>query len=388
VNRITGPPIRVSRAHLRTPLTEILARQIRESGPITFAEYMAACLYHPQSGYYTTAVRGGRDDYFTSPSVHPIFGRLLAFQFHEMWRLLDCPTDFILVEAGAGDGALASQILDYAAARFPDFYGALRYVDVEVSAPRRDLAAARLQPHITAHRTTVRAELPLEIPMGCIFSNELLDAMPVHVVVQSKEAMRQILVGCDANGNLVETGGDISDPAIQDYFAVQNVKLIAGQRAEAGLAAVNWLAETGARLERGFILTIDYGYEAAELYGPRHLSGTLLAYRDHRIEENLFAAPGEQDLTAHVNFTALDLWGRRAGLRRTGMAFLSYFLLALARANDFDGLEDSAVSEARRFQARHNFTNLIHPDGMGETFRVLIQHKGVSAPALAGFQPL
>jgi SAM-dependent MidA family methyltransferase len=389
VNRtVAGSRIRAPRGHPRTPLAEILARQIRDGGPITFAEYMAACLYHPQFGYYTAAVRGGRDDYFTSPSVHPIFGRLLAFQFHEMWRLLDRPADFLLVEVGAADGALASQILDYAAARFPDFYGALGYVAVEVSAPRRQVAAVRLQPHIAAYRATLRAELPPEIPAGCVFSNELFDAMPVHVIAQSEEGMREIFVDCDANGNIVETLGDISDIAINDYFAGQNVALVPGQRAEAGLAAANWLAETGARLERGFVLTIDYGYEAAELYGPRHLSGTLLAYRSHRVEENLFAAPGEQDLTAHVNFTALDLWGRRAGLRQTGLAFQNHFLLALARANNFDGLEDSALSEVQRFQARHNFTSLIHPDGMGEMFRVMIQHKGISAPVLTGFQPL
>jgi SAM-dependent MidA family methyltransferase len=375
------------RTRIRTPLAEILARQIRDGGPITFAKYMAACLYHPQFGYYT-GTGGGRGDYFTSPEVHPIFGRLLAFQFQEMWRLLGSPADFLLVEAGAGNGELASQILDYAAAaRFPDFYRSLQYIAVEVSLPRRELAAARLQQHIAAGRAVLRAEIPPEIPVGCVFSNELLDALPVHVVHQQGGALREVFVGCDSDGDFVEMLGKISDPAIRDYFAAQNVVFVSDQRAEAGLAAANWLAEAAARLGRGFILTIDYGYEAAELYGPRHLAGTLLAYRSHRTEENLFAAPGEQDLTTHVNFTALDLWGRPSGLQRTGLVFQSQFLLALARANDFHGLEDSSMNDAQRFQARHDFTSLIHPDGMGETFSVLIQHKGISTPSLASLQP-
>jgi SAM-dependent MidA family methyltransferase len=387
VNRaIVGTKIRSPQGQLRTPLAEFLARQILKGGPITFADYMAACLYHPQFGYYTGPASGGRNDYFTSPSVQPIFGRLLASQFHEMWRLLDSPTDFLLVEAGAGAGMLASQILDYAAVRFPKFYQALQYVAVEISEPRRQLAAGRLQMHIAGHRARLHSEMPLEIPMGCIFSNELLDALPVHSIERRNGVLEDILVTCDAQGNLAKTAGGIFAPAINDYLATQNVILAKGQRAEAGLAAADWIAEAGSRLRRGFVLTIDYGYEAAELYGQRHRSGTLLAYRNHRIEENPFVAPGEQDLTAHVNFTALDLWGRRAALERMGLVFQSSFLLALARANDFDGLEDASMNEGQRFQARHNFTTLIHPDGMGETFRVLIQCKGISAPSLTGLR--
>lgn len=385
---IVTTKIRSPQGQPRTPLAKFLARQILESGPITFADYMAACLYHPRFGYYTGPASGGRNDYFTSPSVRPIFGRLLAFQFHEMWRLLDSPADFLLVEAGAGPGVLASQILDYAAGRFPHFYKSLQYVAVEISEPRRQLVAEQLQAHIAAHRARLHSETPQEIPVGCIFSNELLDALPVHLIERRNGALGEILVSCDAQGILAETVGNISAPAINDYLAIQNVILAEGQRAEAGLAAARWVNEAGSRLKRGFVFTIDYGYEAAELYGARHLSGTLLAYRNHRIEENLFAAPGEQDLTAHVNFTALDLWGRRAALERTGLVFQSNFLLALARANDFEGLEEASMTEAQRFQARHSFTTLIHPDGMGETFRVFIQHKGISAPSLTGLQPL
>ena len=136
------------------------------------------------------------------------------------------------------------------------------------------------------------------------------------------------------------------------------------------------------------MLTIDYGHEARELYNERHVRGTLLAYHAHRTSEDWYARPGEQDLTAHVNFTALDQWGARAGLARTGLVSQTNFLLALGRGNEFADLYDEGMSEADRVRARLGLKSLIHPEGMGETFQVLIQHQGVDAPRLTGLQPL
>jgi SAM-dependent MidA family methyltransferase len=152
-----------------------------------------------------------------------------------------------------------------------------------------------------------------------------------------------------------------------------------GQQAEAGLEACDWILEVGRRLERGFVVSIDYGHEAAALYDAHHMAGTALAYANHRESEEFYAAPGEQDLTAHVNFTALKLWGRRSGLEPLGLVSQMAFLLALGRQNDFADLYDEGMDETGRVRARLQLKTLIFPEGMGERFQVLVQQKGAAA---------
>jgi SAM-dependent MidA family methyltransferase len=176
--------------------------------------------------------------------------------------------------------------------------------------------------------------------------------------------------------------------AIFEYFAAQSVILHEGQHAEAGLEACDWITEVGRRMERGYVLTIDYGHHAAELFDDRHMRGTLLAYQNHRVSEDFYAAPGGQDLTAHVNFTALESWGNRAGLDTAGLTSQTNFLLALGRGNEFADLYDDSQSETERVQARLQLKTLIHPEGMGERFQVLIQQKGVSETRLTGLAGL
>jgi SAM-dependent MidA family methyltransferase len=370
-----------------TPLAAILTERIRARGPITFAEYMDACLYHPEHGYYAKADQQPRRDYFTSVDVSPIFGRLLARQFHEMWAQLGRPDPFWLVEAGAGTGALAKHVLDCAAESLGDFYAALRYVAVERSAPRRAAQARILASHASRDRVTFSVDLPEQIPQGCIFSNELLDAMPVHRVLRESSGLRELYVAAGDNG-FHECPGSLSSPALAEYFAEQGIALQEQQQAEACLEACRWIEEVASKLGRGFVLTIDYGHPARELYDERHMRGTLLAYARHRASEDYFRAPGEQDLTAHVNFTALDKWGQRGGLARTGFTSQTNFLLALARHTEFEDLESEAMNEQQQTRARLLFKTLIYPEGMGETFQVLVQHKGIESPRLAGFEPL
>lgn len=370
-----------------TPLAPILAERIRAHGPITFAEYMEACLYHPQHGYYAKPQQDARRDYFTSVDVSPLFARLLARQFHEMWALLGRPYPFWLVEAGAGTGELARQILDFVAESLGDFHAALRYVAVERSAVRRAAHAQSFESHAESGHAGSSADMSEEIPCGCIFSNELLDAMPVHRVVIENGEMRELYVAFGESGFCDETG-PLSSPRLSEYFSEQGITLREEQHAEACLAACDWIAKAGGSLARGFVLTADYGREARELFDERHMRGTLLAYSRHRASEDYFRAPGEQDLTAHVNFTALDLWGRRGGLARTGFATQTNFLLALARHANFAELKAEGASEAEQTRSRLLFKTLIHPEGMGETFQVFAQHKGIESPRLAGFEPL
>ena len=370
-------------AVLATPLARTLAERIRAAGPIPFAEYMRECLYHPQFGYYSKAETRRFADFYTSVDVHPIFGRLWARQFAEMWEVLGRPSEFVAVEAGAGTGRLAGHILDFSAQKLTEFYGALRYFAVEQSVARREKQRDTLGIHLENGTARLAAELPRDIPAGCIFSNELLDAFPAHRVLVERGRLREIYVALNGE-TLTEEPGPLTSDEIEKYFQQQKITLQEGQEAEVNLDACEWIMDAGRRLGRGFVLTVDYGYEAVELYNERHMRGTLMAYSAHRASEDFFAHPGEQDLTAHVNFTALDLWGRRAGLGRTGCVSQMAFLVALGRGNQFADLYDEGASEVERIRARLLLKSLIHPEGMGETFQVFIQHKGVVQPRLTG----
>lgn len=374
-------------AATQTALGKLLAVRIRERGPITFAEYMAECLYHPEHGYYSRAESQRFADYYTSVDVHPIFSRLLARQLAEMWERCERPSEFRVVEAGAGVGRLAAHVLDFAARVLPDFYSALRYVAVEQSAARRAAHSSALAVHIAAGRASSVAQLPDAIPVGCIFSNELLDALPVHRLLREHGELREIYIGLDGD-RLCDQIGPLSSPHLEEYFSEQGIALLEGQQAEACLAASAWMVDAARRLARGFLLTNDYGHQARELYNESHMQGTLLAYSRHRAAEDFYAAPGEQDLTAHVNFTALDRAAERAGFTRAGLVSQSNFLMALGRANEFADLYDEGQSEAERIRARLLLKTLIFPEGMGETFSVLIHAKGIADVSLTGLAPL
>ncbi len=366
-----------------TPLAALLAERIRRFGPITFAEYMRECLYHPVHGYYSQPESRRFADYYTSVDVHPIFGRLLARQFAQMWEQLGRPSEFHLLEAAAGTGRLAGHILDFAQGKLPEFYQALRYVAVERSPARCDQMAARLASHIAQGRCHATFEFPIRIPVGCIFSNEFLDALPVHRVLQQNGALQEIFITCDGAA-FSELRMPLSTCAIAEYFAAHGITLIEGQQAEAALEACDWITEIGRRLQQGFVLTIDYGHEAADLFDAHHMAGTVLAYANHRAGEDFYAAPGQQDLTAHVNFTALRLWGERSGLKPLGRASQTAFLLALGQGNEFADLYSEGMDETGRVRARLQLKTLIFPEGMGERFQVLIQQKGVPGAKLTG----
>ena len=370
-----------------TPLASLLAERIRRFGPITFAEYMRECLYHPVHGYYSRGEAKCFADYYTSVDVHPIFGRLLARQFAEMWQQLDRPAEFLLVEAGAGVGRLAGEILEFAQEKLPEFYHAVRYIAVERSPSRCDQLTARLARFIPEGKCRPSIEIPARIPAGCVFSNELLDALPVHRVLQQQNSLDEIFVTCDGT-RFSELPMPLSICAISEYFAAQQSSFANGQHAEAGLEACDWITEIAGRLDRGFVLTIDYGHEAADLFDSHHMAGTVLAYANHRANEDFYAAPGEQDLTAHVNFTALRLWGQRRGLETLGLVTQTAFLLALGKGNDFADLYDDGMDGSARLRARLQLKTLIFPEGMGERFQVLVQQKAVPTAHLTGLAPL
>src|SRR5437879_7654653 len=212
---------------------------------------MRECLYHPVQGYYSKAESKRFAAYFTSVDVDPVFGRILARQFVEMWENLGRPAELMLVEAGAGVGRCAVHVLDFCEAQLPAFYDALRYVAVERSASRREQATSRSERHAAAGRFAASAEIPARIPVGCFFSNEFVDSLPVHRITVYGSAFKELLVALREE-NFVDVFAPLSTCAISEYFAVQGIALGEGQHAEAGLEACDWISELGSRLARGF----------------------------------------------------------------------------------------------------------------------------------------
>ena len=374
------------------PLRDVIESRIRAAGPLPFAEYMDLALYHPQLGYYARAGRrsGRAGDFFTSVDAGPPFGELLAAQLAEMSRLAapeGTAAACDLVEAGAGSGRLARSVLDHAATAHPDFYRELRLTLVERSPAARAAQQAALGPH-AGRLAQSGAELPAGV-RGIIFANELLDALPVHSVVMTAAGLREVYVD-SRDGRLVETPGPVS-PAVEAHVERFGIRLEAGWRSEVSPAAVAWVTAAARCLERGFLLLIDYGHEAHELYSPTHAHGTLACYRRHRVEAAgdgragapWLEEPGARDITAHVDLTAVRTAAEEAGLETLGTLDQTYFLLGLAGQ---DGAADAAPDGGGLDALRRRLAlkTLLAPGGLGSTHKVLIFGRDVGRPGLRG----
>jgi len=359
-----------------------LRSQIDENGGLPFAEFMAACLYHPEYGYYMTERQriGKGGDFFTSTSVHAVFGRLIARQLVQMAGLLGGDT-FQVVEQGAGEGHLALDILDALKDEAPQLYARLNYILVEVGPVSRARQAQLLAAH--AERVTWCAPDAWTIECGCFLSNELVDAFPVHVVKKVEGELRELFVANDPTGGFAEEWREPSTPALEDHLRWLGVAPVSSNRAEINLAAPVWIRQVGERIEKGFVITIDYGYPAAELYALHRHDGTLLCYRQHQADDNPYSEVGEKDITTHVDFTTLQQAGAEAGLATLWFGEQYRFLMALGFVEELIRLQEHCADEREARTLRLTLKNLILPDqGMGETFKVLVQGKGVGTPEL------
>ncbi len=362
-------------------LAELRAR-VAEAGGLPFAEFMAACLYHPEFGYYMTERQriGKGGDFFTSTSVHAVFGRLIARQLAQMDQILGGAT-FQIVEQGAGEGHLALDILDALANEAPQLYARLSYTLVEVGPASRARQAQLLAAH--AERVAWCAPDVWTIESGCFLSNELVDAFPVHVVKKVDGVLRELYVVNRDDAGFADEWREPSTPGLEDHLRWLGVAPVGDNRAEINLAAPVWMRQVGGRIERGFVLTIDYGYPAAELYAPHRRDGTLLCYRQHQADDDPYSAVGEKDITTHVDFTALQQAGDEVGLRPLWFGEQYRFLMALGFVEELIRLQESCADEREARALRLTLKNLILPEqGMGETFKVLVQGKGVDAPEL------
>jgi SAM-dependent MidA family methyltransferase len=369
-----------------------IAAEIRERGPIPFARFMEMCLYHPALGYYTRGLGGGGGrDYVTSSGLTAAYGALLARQAEEMWRRTGKPDPWYFVEFGPGEGYFAGDFLREAA-RSTAFAAALRYELVESSPALRGRQRERLQ-----GRTSIpvswadEAGLDRRGPFaGCLFANEVLDAFPVHRVVGTEEGAREIHVGL-SDGVLCETLGPLSSAALDRFLAESSVAPRPGQEVDVNLAAPCWIGWAVGLLRRGYLVVVDYGHEARDLYALERARGTLLAYHRHRVSEKFLQRPGDQDLTAHLDFTALRRAAEEKGARCLGLTTQSRFLLALGVLEYFPGTDLTREDASPRvptpietFREREALKELVLPGRMGDTFRVFVLGVGDVPRDLAG----
>jgi SAM-dependent MidA family methyltransferase len=367
---------------------EHIADIIRARGPLTVAAFMDLALYDPDVGYYARAVqRSGRaGDFFTSVDVGPLFGELLEIQIAEMASLLDPDQrrSFDLVEAGAGNGRLSADILRAADRRDTAFLQRTQLHLVEASEQARIAQPATLASFADRLMSSSVA-LPRAFE-GVLIANELLDAFPVHQVVMRPEGLREVYVdaGADSRRPFTTREGPPSTPQLAAYLDRLGIVLESGWRAEINLRAVEWISNAAAALTRGFIILIDYGHEARDLYGVSHSTGTLTTFSRHVSgdpgEPSWLERPGEQDITAHVDFTSIRAAAEAGGL--TTVAFLdqTYFLLGLVGVRDAGrpAVRSSSHTDAMAIKT------LVLPGGLGSTHKVLILGKQVGRPQLLG----
>jgi len=361
-----------------------IEREIRERGPIPFSRYMELCLYDPELGYYSrNAEKFGRaGDFFTSSDVHAVFGRLLARQFEEMWRALGAPQLLELLELGPGRGLFARDVLDWSATKFPQFFQALHYTMVERSAALRRGLETRMEAHLHSGKmmiadfdnknASLRA-MAAGTPI-IVFANEFFDALPVETLSQAG-ALRLNA----SEGRFVEEWAPASAAELEflDRYGIHPEHL---ERTEVSLQAYGKASSVTQLIERGFFVAIDYGYTREEQLAGRHLD-TVMTYRQHTARPNPYDAPGEQDITAHVNFTALAAAVERQGMQAQPLLTQSQFLMGIGEENQFADAFEQCRLPQERAKVALQLKQLVTPAGMGETFHVLVASKGVPMDA-------
>jgi SAM-dependent MidA family methyltransferase len=400
-------------------LREIIEQEIRDRGPIPFSSYMERCLYHPELGYYSRNAEqfGKAGDFFTSSDVHAVFGRLMARQFEQMWRLLGSASQIEILELGPGRGLFAKDVLDWSAKKFPEFFRCLHYTLIErspallqklqqtlvsyvesgaVSIPQKPKPNDRDSKSTTeaAIRTSSNNEevgkgttsvvpgeieisraLAPEVPL-IIFANEFFDALPVEIV--SPKGQLQISLH---DGKLTESWASVSAEQLE-FLDRCSVHPESGERLEVALTAQSYARNAASTIQKGFLVVIDYGYTRDEQLAGRH-RGTLKALRQHSVSANPYQAPGEQDITADVNFTALATAMEQSGITPQSLRTQSQFLMGIGQNNQFADVFEECQARQERAKVALQLKHLITPAGMGESFHVMVGSKGLDPTAVA-----
>ncbi len=355
-------------------LSELIIQKIRQNGPISFRDFMEMALYYPELGYYNSQKDriGKQGDYYTSSNVTSIFGEILGRQLEEIWRILG-EKEFTVVEMGAGIGLLSQDVLGYLKKK-QELYQNLDYCIIEKSPTMQKEQKKRLGDEVR----WCNSMQELSGMTGCVFSNELVDAFPVHQVVMGEELMEIFVDYRDGFREVLRP----ASAELKEYFAELGIALSQGYRTEMNLDAIKWIQEIGSMLKKGFVLTIDYGYPSSELYQEYRSSGTLMCYYKHTANDNPYEHIGEQDITSHVNFSALEHWGRKSGLELCGFTDQAHFLLGLGVEEYLKKLQES---DAKNYLKKMLQVKTLIME-MGETFKIMIQKKEIECKELSGLK--
>jgi SAM-dependent MidA family methyltransferase len=350
---------------------------------IAFADYMELVLYHPQLGYYASNAEriGQSGDFLTSPHLAADFGELLAVQIEQLWEILGCLERFSIVEMGAGQGLLAMQILEYLQREHPKFFGILEYIIIETSPSMIKAQQQRL--NTLPVRWCEWSEIDDRSIVGCFLSNELIDALPVHQVIVKDGRLQEVYVTIDKDSKIfTELVDKLSTDRLKQYWQINNINLLSdryadGYRTEVNLAALDWLTMVEQKLERGYIISVDYGYSADRYYNPIRSQGTLQCYYEHYHHNDPYINIGNQDLTTHVDFTAVENQGKLLGLETIGFTKQGMFLMALGLGDRISTVSSSGGDMQTILARRQNLHQLIDPMGLGK-FGILVQSKGLT----------
>ena len=374
---------------LNSTVGQEIMNLIQKHGLITFAQFMRACLYSPKGGFYSARSSSISAHFGTSPTMHPVFGALIARQLEQMWQIMGEPGVFHLIEVGSGDGSLAWSIMDACQRMTPRFAEALRYVaadyqPVPLQSPVHTLDwpngfgdwAPSVRQDTTPGIQRVKAEglRAFRNLAGCILCNELIDNFPVHRFCIRDGRVQEVYVTL-AGGKLTEMLDKPSTPGIEERLATLALSLPEGYRGEVNLAMEDWINQVSASLDRGFVLTIDYGQSANSLYSPRNAQGTLVCHRRHAVGDDPYRDIGEQDITCQVDFTSLRMLGERYGLATVGYTTQTRFLANLGFHTFLDAQQPDGRSTARTELSRIAMMTLVDPSEYGD-FKVLAQAKG------------
>jgi len=358
-------------------LSEIIIERIKKEGPLSFRDFMETALYYPELGYYNSAQNkiGTDGDFYTTANLSSSFGAMIGRQIEEMWEILE-KKPFKIIEYGAGTGLLCHDILDYLKGNIP-LYDSLTYCIIEKSTSMQQIEKKHLHKKVNWYSSI--KEIP-EIA-GCILSNELIDNLSVHQVVM-EDQLKEVFV--DYQNGFAE----ILKPArkeLIDYFTALNVQLPKGFRTEINLEAISWIKEISQYLQKGYVITIDYGTLSSELYSSHRRNGTLLCFKKHHQNENPYQFIGEQDITTHTNFSALRHWGAEYGLEYCGLVDQANFLLALG-IKEYQNQILMSKQHNLELAIQESIINYRLLMDMGTKFKVLIQKKAVPNYPLSGLK--
>jgi len=360
-------------------LTKIIKSIIKETGPITFDKFMGLALYHKKYGYYTAGKRiiGKEGDYYTSPCVHPAFGEVISSLIHKSYEVIGV-SNFTIVEMGAGKGYLALDILDSTKRNYPNLYNCLNYTIIEKS-PHQILQEKNLlKEHLDKIKWINRiSELKSTNICGIFISNELLDSFPFHRARFEDGMLKEIFVDLK-NDEFIEVIDDPSIKELRDYFLDYNIDFKDCQEVEINLHAEKWLRDIASVLDKGFVMTIDYGFLAQELFNPTRLKGTCKCLYKHSINDNPYINIGKQDITAHVDFSNLIRIEESVGLKTLKYTTQGQFLIDWGILDIIERTtENNKQSEATRLKTIFSIKNLFLPEQMGDRFKILIQGRNV-----------